>query len=176
MYTKPAGKLFLSILFILESLSGCGYHLQQGANPAIPSWIKTVYVAPWENRTNELLLGVWITDELRQEFLRSGPLTLASPEEADVILEGEVASVATSGLSYVRYDLTIERRISAVCSVRLVDRKTGDVLWETADISRHEDFLVGRELMETEGLKDEALRKLSRTVAEIIHHRIAGLF
>lgn len=176
MQTDLGGKLILSVAFILGLLSGCGYRIQHGENPAIPSWIRTVYVAPWENRSNELLLGAWITDELRREFLRSGPLALASPEEADVILEGEVASVATSGLSYVRYDLTIERRISAVCSVRMVDRKTGDVLWQTADISRYEDFLVGRELMETEGLKDEALRRLSRNVAEIIHHRIAGLF
>jgi hypothetical protein len=30
--------------------------------------------------------------------------------------------------------------------------------------------------MQTEALKDEALQKLSRDVAEIIYHRITGVF
>lgn len=170
-------RFLLCVCPLLAALvSGCGYRLIQGTNPAIPSSMRSIYIEPVKNKSNELLLGTWITDELRHEFLRSGPLKLASREEADVILEGEIVNLTTSGLSYIRYDQTIERRIYAECAVRLVDARTGDVLWQTANISRDEDFFVGRELLETEGLKEESLKRLSRVVAEVIHHRISGLF
>ncbi len=47
------------------------------------------------------------------------------------------------------------------------------------NIVREETFLVKKDVkdvMKTEGNKDEALRKLSRNVAEIVYHRIAGVF
>jgi outer membrane lipopolysaccharide assembly protein LptE/RlpB len=172
MRSSLLGSLCLVQLFLF--FPGCGYHRAERVD--IPAWIKTIYVAPWTNRSNEFLVGSWITDELRQEFLRGSALGIASREEADVILEGEVVSVSTSGLSYVRYDQAIERRIVAQCSVRMKDRKTGKVLWQTSDIVRENEFLVGREVMETEANKNYALQTLSRDVAEMIYHRIAGVF
>ena len=156
------------------SLSGCGYHCAERVE-SLPSW-KTVYVAPWANRSNELLLGVWITEELRHEFLRGRGLKLVTKDEADVILEGEIVSTGTHGLSYIRYDQAVERRIIAECSVHLVRRESGKAIWQTSNIVREESFLVGKDIMQTEGLKDEALQKLSRNVAEIIYHRITGVF
>jgi hypothetical protein len=173
---------YLCLSHLLLFFPGCGYHRAERAD--IPAWIKTIYVAPWTNRSNELLLGSWITDELRQEFLRGSALELASRDEADVVLEGEVVSLSTSGLSYQYYDRAIERRIVAECSVSIKDRKTGKVLWQTSDIVREEEFLVERkviepkvlDVMKTEALRDQALQRLSRDVAETIYHRIAGVF
>ena len=162
-------------VLLLACLSGCGYHrLHRSAE--LPDWVRTIHVAPWENQSNELLLGAWITDELRQEFLRGGGLALSPLDQSDVILKGKIVEVNTSGLSYIRYDQAVERRINARCEVSLVDRRTGKLLWNTADIVREEGFLVGRDVMSTEGLKEEALRKLSRDVAEIVHHRVTGMF
>ena len=162
--------IFILGLFI----PGCGYHHSERAG--LPPWIKTIYVAPWANRSNELLLGTWITEELRLEFLRGRGLGLAPRNEADVILKGKVVEVRTSGLSYVRYDQAIERRITVDCAVYLTDRKTGRVLWKTTDIVREEGFLVGMTIMETNDLKDEALHKISHDVADIVYHRITGVF
>ncbi len=168
--------LLFPIVFVLlcPLLSGCGYHHSERAG--LPPWIKTIYVAPWSNRSNEFLLGTWITEDLRHEFLRGRALELAPKEEADVILIGKVVEIRTSGLSYIRYDQAIERRISAECAVYLIHRKTGRVLWKTGDIVREEGFLVGRSIMETEDLKDEALHKISQDVADIVYHRITGIF
>jgi outer membrane lipopolysaccharide assembly protein LptE/RlpB len=162
----------LSVIF----LSACGYH-RAGRSEAIPSWIKTIYIAPFSNRSGELQLGTWITDALRREFLRGGGgLALASKEEADVILEGDVERVDTAGLSYLTYNQTVERQISVDCALRIVDRKTGQVLWQTTNLRRDEGFLVGQEMMQTEGFKEEALKKLSRYMAELIYHRITEVF
>ncbi len=163
----------LCILWI--SLSGCGYHCAERVE-SLPPWIKTVYVEPWSNCSNELLLGVWITEELRHEFLRGRGLKLVSRDEADVILKGEIVSTITGGVSYIRYDQAVERRIVAEYSVHLVYRESGQVIWQTSNIAREEEFLVGKDIMQTEALKNKALQKLSRDVAEIIYHRITGVF
>ena len=176
--TRHQGRFILAIFafcILRISLSGCGYHCAERIE-SLPPWIKTVYVAPWANRSNELLLGVWITEELRHEFLRGRGLKLVIKDEADVILEGEIVSTSTSGLSYIRYDQAVERRITAECSVTLVRREGGKVIWQTSNIVREESFLVGKDIMHTEGLKDEALQKLSRNVAEIVYHRVTGVF
>ncbi len=169
---RPLAALLLCLILFL---AGCGYHRAE-RTAELPSWIQTIYIAPWDNRSNELLLGPWMTAELRQEFLRGSGLSLAPEDEADVILRGKVVQVNTSGLSYTRYDQSVERRISVECEVSLEDRRTGRVLWQTDNIRREEAFWVGTEVMETEGLKNQALQKLSRDVAETIYHRITGVF
>lgn len=178
LFTRRPGSS-LSVLFAFcifgASLYGCGYHCAERVE-SLPSWIKTVYVEPWSNCSNELLLGVWITEDLRHEFLRGRGLKLVSRDEADVILKGEIVSTITGGVSYIRYDRAVERRIAAEYSVQLVYRESGQVIWQTSNIAREEEFLVGKDIMQTEALKDKALQKLSRDVAEIIYHRITGVF
>lgn len=154
---------------------GCGYSHQE-RTAALPEHIQSVYIEPWDNRSNEFLLSTWITDELRNEFLRGSALSLASREEADIILEGEVVKVITAGLSYIRYDRAVERSITVECSARILDGKTGAVLWQTTNLIREENFFVGRTVQITEGFKDEALTKISRYLAETIYHRVAGIY
>lgn len=177
---KNTSITLIALAFLLI-LTGCGYQIvQRGDNSThgagIPDWIQTIYIAPFNNKSTELMLSSWITDELRQEFMRSRLLRLTPKESADVILEGEVGAVSTGGLSYMRSDIAVERRISIECSIKLKNRKTGDVLWESSNITRDEGFLTGQELMETTVRKENALRKISRYMAQEIYHRVTDVF
>ena len=163
------------ILFLCFGCLSCGYHRQE-SDFQLPSWIRTIYIAPLENNSNELKLGTWITDELREEFLRDSGLTLVPKEKADVILEGRVISAYTTGLSYIRYDVAVERRIEVECSVKLIDAKTGKQIWQSAEIYREEGFYVAKDVITTKDHKDLALQKISRDIAGIAHHRITGVF
>ncbi len=174
-YKKRVIKIAVFFITFALFLSACGYHRQE-TELQLPSWIRNVYVAPWKNNSTELHLGQWITDELRQEFLRDSGLTLSPKEEADIILYGTVLSAYTTGLSYVSYDQAIERRISVECEVRLVDAKSGKEIWKSPPIYREEGFYVGKDIMTTEDLKNLALKKISQDIAQIIHHRIAGVY
>ncbi len=162
----------IGLIFLLTA---CGYHRQE-TEAQLPGWIRTIYVAPWKNNSTELHLGQWLTQELRQEFLRDSGLALVPKDQADVILEGRIESAYTTGLSYVRYDVSVERRIGVECSVRLIDAKTGKEIWKSPPIYREEGFYVDKSLMMTEGLKEIALKKISQDMAQIIHHRIAGVY
>ncbi len=156
-------------------IASCGYHRQE-TDVQLPNWIRTIYIAPWKNNSTELHLGQWITDELRERFLQDSGLTLVPKEEADVILSGKVISAYTTGLSYVRYDIAVERRIGVECEVKLVDAKTGKEIWKSPPIVREEGFYVGKDIIKTEDLKNITLKKISEDIAEIIHHRIAGVY
>jgi outer membrane lipopolysaccharide assembly protein LptE/RlpB len=172
-------KLFILLLLLTAALSlllsSCGYHRTE-TTANLPDWMRNIYIEPFSNNSNEYLLGPWLTSQLREEFLMDSHFNLTSREDADVILEGNVESVYTTGLSYLRYDQAVERRITVVCSVVIRDRKSGNAVWKSADIRKEEGFYVGRDVVTTEDLKNAALKKISLNMAEIIHHRIAGVF
>ncbi len=175
MYLKRLAAIIILLFTATTSFYSCGYHRQE-TDVQLPSWIKSIYIAPWKNNSTELHLGQWITEELRQEFLRDSGLAMVPKDEADIILEGRIESAYTTGLSYVRYDVSVERRIGVECSVRLIDAKTGKEIWKSPPIYREEGFYVGKSLMMTEGFKENALKKISQDIAQIIHHRIAGVY
>ncbi len=167
--------LLLLLLIAMLLLSGCGYHWGYQVL-GLPADIHTIYIAPFKNPTNELKLGAQITSRLRQEFLRTGGLKLAPKDKADCFLEGRVISVRSTGVAYVRYNVSVERQISARFSARLVDRRTGRVLWQSRGLSRSENFPVGTNVMETQSYKDQALDKISAYIADVIHHQVTGMF
>lgn len=168
-------RFFIFFVLFVGVLAGCGYKFAERSE-SLPSWIQTVYVAPFENRSNEFRLASWITEDLRREFLRGGALRLVEKDDADVIIEGEVRKVEVSGLSFLAYDKAVERRINVECAVRMKDRRSGRILWQTANLVRDEGFLTGRDNMESEALKSDASRRLSRYMAELIYHRVTGVF
>ena len=169
-YLKKIIWLGIGTTLILSLLS-CGYEVASRSF-TLPSWIEKVYVAPWENVSNELLLGNWITQELRRQVIISRRLELAEKDKADVILSGAVVEVESGGLSYKRYDRAVERRIYVTIEAVLTERKSGKQIWKSGPVRREEPFLVGGTVMETESLKGAALKKISRDLAELLYHRI----
>ena len=169
-----AGCMALLCMVVLLAAS-CGYHRVE-TSADLPDWIQTIYVEPWENNSTETEMSAWITDALREEFLRDSGLVLTSRDDADVILTGKVESVYVSGVAYISYDRAVEERVTADLSVKLYDRKTGEEIWKLSNIHREENYYIAKELMITESLKNDALQKLSQNVAEIIHHRVTGVY
>jgi len=173
---KPINLLLIVFLSIL--IISCGYQVGYNNVKSHSGQLKIekIYIKPIKNKSSELMLAAWLTEEIRNEFLRNGGIIVSLYEDADFILEGEVKSIDTSGISFVRYDQAVERRINAVFSMKLTDKKSGTTVWKEDKMEREESFFVGRELMETEGLKDDALRRLSLYIARHIYHRIAGKY
>jgi PBP1b-binding outer membrane lipoprotein LpoB len=167
--------LTLILFFLIVS---CGYQVgfDNAQNPSVQLKIEKIYIKPLKNKSSEMMLSVWVTEEIRNEFLRNGGIIVSTYEEADFVLEGEIKSLDTSGISFVRYDQTVERRINAGFFMKLTDRKTGKIAWKEENMRREESFFVGREIMETEGLKDDALRRLSLYIAQNIYHKITGRY
>ncbi len=174
-YWLRAGKILVLLSFQVFFLVSCGYR-PVTRHEALPEWVKNVYVEPFSNNSNELLLGQWITERIREELLRSKRFNLTSRDEADVVLTGRVEEVYSKGLSYVRYNVAVERRVKVKVSFDLIEPKTGHSLWERGEIVREEPFFVGQDVMTTQLNKDKSLHKISQDMAEILYHRLEGVF
>lgn len=163
------------LLGLVLFLSACGYRLE--GRPANLSPWRTIYVSVWKNPTSDIRFGEILAEALRERIELAGDLRLAPPEEADLILRGEILSLQVGGLSYDEYTQTLERRVSVWARAEVVDR-TGRVVWRNGNIYRYEDYPVVKEIAgeEVDPGREIALRKISRDLAEIIYHQLISAF
>ncbi len=166
------------LFIILGSLLSCGYQLEGRPSQFSPAW-KSIYVPVWKNPTADIQFGEIMSEALRERIELAGDLRLVNDaEEADLILEGELLSVWVGGLSYNVYTQTLERRVSVRAKARLVERRTGRVIWQNDHIYRYEDYPVVQEVKteEVDPGREVALEKISKDLAEIIYHQIISSF
>ncbi|OAQ21259.1 LPS assembly lipoprotein LptE [Thermosulfurimonas dismutans] len=165
-----------SFLILVLFLNACGYRLREKPPGFRPEW-QTLYVEIFKNRTAETELGVYLSEALRRRFARSGFVKLAaSPTKADLVIGGEVKSLSVGGISYNTYTETLERRVSVTLAVDMRTRD-GQIIWQNRNLSRYENYPVeGTSSGVLDPGKEEALRKLSEDLADIIYHQITASF
>lgn len=158
------------------SLVGCGYALV-GRGSSLPEDIRSIYIAPLENRTTraqvEQILGVAIADEmvLRQRF------DVASSEEgADAVLEGSILNVRLIPVTFNEQGFAEEYEI-AIRAFMLLRRTDEDetILWANPEYDFREDYeldLAGdvgvfeREISAVEDIADVFARSLVTDLME----------
>src|ERR1041384_1352189 len=88
----PAMRMFLCVLCVLcaELSSGCGYALA-GKGSFLPSYIQTIGIPEFTNRTTVFNLETQLTQKVRAEFIGRGKYRIL-PEGTgvDAILTGEI--------------------------------------------------------------------------------------
>ncbi len=170
--------LFSLIVLITVSLTACGYSTS-GAN--LPAGIKTIHVLPFKNKidiTSEVttldrfrsyrpLLEVDIRNAVIDRFLLDGALKIDDSENADWILEGELAEFRKDALKYTSDDETVkEYRINIIVNISLFD-KDGRIVWSepgfTADSTY---FTQGANAKSEVTAIDDALTDLARRIVE----------
>ncbi len=166
MFPRNWSILWLVSLFVL----GCGYHFA-GTGSNLPPWIKTVYVATWEDRSQEAGFGALIATEIRNQFERGGKLKLAPEDKADVILTGEIVSLEQRGLSYQSYAQGVENRLILRARAKLTSRQDGKIIWENRSLYREETYTTG-----SQADKERILEKMAYDLAEMIYHQIMEYF
>ncbi|MDX9788692.1 MAG: LptE family protein [Desulfobacterales bacterium] len=158
------------LVFVLM-ISGCGYRLTGGG--ALPKDVKQVFVAMFENRTDETGAESILTNDLIYEFTRNG--TLAGTEHrADARLAGVIESVSKGTISRISTNTSQERRVSLVVSLRLTG-SDGTLLWSKR-MSDNEVFLVEIDRETTDRNRRAAVRKLSKRLAEKAYYRLTDQF
>lgn len=127
-------------VWLLVALSGCGY----SATRLLPSNYRTVYVEPFQNRiriTDEVSehlgfqtslpgLEEKVTRAVIDRFLFDGNLRVTTkPEDADLILTGELTDFYRQALRRSDDNTTEEYRLNLVASLTLRDR-SDHLVWE----------------------------------------------
>ncbi|MFN3505361.1 MAG: LPS assembly lipoprotein LptE [Caldimicrobium sp.] len=161
-------------MFSLSSfILSCGYTFLEKPSYFKENW-KTIYIPPFKNYTQEPELGEWLAYELRHKFAQGKFLIpLYKEEEADLVLLGEIKRVYVEPISYQVFLITRERKILFEGKVELIERATKQKIYENPKISRFEIYRVSETSFPIlDPGKTEALRNLSRDLAEMIFQEI----
>lgn len=138
---RPTG-LLLCVLCVLCGgfSSGCGYALA-GRGSFLPSYIRTIGVPTFANRTTIFNLETLLTEKVRAEFIGRGKYQIL-PESTgvDALLIGEVAGVSIAPSSFTTSQIASRYTITMTARIQLRDQRENKVLWENASVFFREEY------------------------------------
>ena len=165
-------RFFLSILLVL-AIAGCGYT----TGSLLPSKYRKIAIQPFENKVSYVdennrglyvpLLETNVRTAIIDRFLFDGNLHIADPDKADLILNGDLISIAQDDLRQDVNQNVQEYRIRVTVSLTLTDAATGKVLWKEPSFAGETTyFLTGPQAQSQSAAIDTALTDLATRVVE----------
>src|SRR4030042_2701813 len=96
----PISQIRMKVIIILLSLllGHCGYYSFSGST--LPSYLKTIAIPVFDDKTAEVGVRESITDVLIQEFTKDNTLKIADTRNADSVLEGTIISIRDQAGAY----------------------------------------------------------------------------
>mgnify|MGYP000975259505 CR=1 FL=1 len=170
-------KKIVSLLFIgMMIVGGCGYSTRT-VSPTMDG-IKTIYIAPFQNKVDYgteggnknlyvPMMEVKVTSGTINRFITDGFLKVAKPEEADIILKGELINYRRDVLRYDDYDVAREYRITIIVAMTLLNAHTNEVVWTEPSFGGESTYLVDGPSAKSESVAiDEAVKDLAQRIIE----------
>jgi hypothetical protein len=125
-HLRTACAALIGSMVAVCALSGCGYTTKSSLDPMYQS----IAVSPFYDTSAHYDLQAPLSNALVRKFVTDSRLKVAaSPEEADLLLEGVVLDLNRKGLTTEQDEVT-QSLMVVTAAVRLTDLKTGKVLWE----------------------------------------------
>ena len=131
------GFLLLPIaLFHLQ----CGYRLSGHARN-LPPGAGSIAIPAFKNQTSRPEAEQFVTFAVRDEFVRRSRLRLIEAQrEADLLLEGAITGFTVTPTSYSAEGVANLYSVRLVLEVRLVDMKSGEILFQGSGLSFQETY------------------------------------
>jgi hypothetical protein len=168
-------RFVLSILLVL-TIAGCGYT----TGSLLPAKYRKIAIQPFANKvgfTDENIQGVYIPvletnvrTAIIDRFLFDGNLRIADPDKADLVLNGDLISIAQDDLRQDVNQNVQEYRIRVVVSLTLTDTATGKIVWKEPSLTGETTYFLTGSQAQTQStavqaaLTDLATRVVERTV------------
>jgi TolB-like protein len=138
--------------------AGCGYRLA-GTGTFLPKDIKTIAVAPFENKTSRPEIEVRTTEQVaRQLSQRGGYKVVTDKNGADAFLEGTITET------------------TVVLSASLRDLKSGEILWSQSNLVFRDQYDVQQVDVNYFDLETLALDDLAKGAAQTLVNSITEGF
>lgn len=118
---------------------GCNYGFQGGGG--FPADIRTLFVSTFQNETTEFDLDQQLFTAIQERVPRELGVRPGGREVADAVLEGKIlryddrASNYSAAGSQARAAEVQTQQVEIVVSVRLIDRKRNEILWESSNVN-----------------------------------------
>ena len=171
MFVKK--KYAWAIILLGWLCSACGYQFSGGGS--LPSGITSVSIEMFKNRTAETGVETIITNDLIYEFTRHEQMIVTGSDKADAILTGVVKSISERTISHKGEYTSDERRVKLDLDLQLTN-KSGGVIWSAKSVSDNEAYKVMSNKQSTERNKRDAIKELSKRLAENIFNNLTANF
>jgi len=137
----------------------------------LPPDISSIYVPTFVNQTDQPQIEAQSTSATINEFIRDGSLRVESEDNADAVLRVTLVNYELAPLGFRREQPTAtdEYRVLLTASVKLENKDTGEIIFESPRIRGESTFQLEGDL--TSG-KRIALPEASRDLAHDIVERI----
>jgi outer membrane lipopolysaccharide assembly protein LptE/RlpB len=131
-------------LFVLMSalalLPGCGYSLA-GRGSFLPSYIKTIGVPNFANRTTIFNFETQLTQKVRSEFIGRGKYQIVPDQTGvDAVLVGEIIAARVDPTSVSAQGLQTGRSVTVTASVMLRSLHDDSIIWQNAAMTFREEY------------------------------------
>jgi len=158
---------FFIIVAIMAGLisiaAGCGYRFE--GSGYVNEGVTRVAVEVFKNKSSETRAGMSFTNEFIREILEKTNTNVVDSAKASPRITGVVNSITFSTLSRTSVEAVVERRVTAMVDVQLVDRD-GKVLWSVKNFSSKEDYTVAEDKINDEINKRGAVDEIAQRTAE----------
>lgn len=127
------------------TLSGCGYTQKT----VLPRNIKTIYVETVKNKlvvediyAYQQGLEMDITNAVIRRLQQDGTVKVVHQKNANAILKTDLLAFEQEGLRFNQLEEVKEYRVFIVVRLKLVDAKTGDLIWEEPNFTGDNEYYV----------------------------------
>jgi hypothetical protein len=165
---------------------GCGYQLRASGEP-LGITIESLAIPLVESSSSNLGFEADFTSVIRNEFISRSRVPLLPLDKAHMSLIGNVYEIRTDPLSFdtrevevigttATYSTTNSRRLTVKLDMKLVERKSGKVIWHDRSMEEKATFAVGKEPLTNRDNEKRALETISRSLAVRIYNRTMDRF
>jgi len=138
--------------------------------------MKTIYVETVKNKLDVERIFAYqpglemdITNAVIRRLQQDGTMQVVEQSKADAILKTELTAFEQEGLRYNNLEGVSEYRLFIVVKLKLIDTKTGDLLWEEPNFTGDDEYYVSdvTSIGEQKAAAD-AVDRLARNVVDRI--------
>lgn len=148
--------------------AGCGYALM-GRGSNIPEEIRSVYLAPIENRTQRSQVEQFLTQSIAEEMVKRRRFDLVNSQEgADAKLSGAVTAFGVTPITFDTDGRATEYEISITAQVEFRRLDTDDVLWSNSRYLFRENYPVDATSTDYLDRENQAIESAAERFAEIM--------
>ncbi len=160
-------------LLFMVVIAGCGYTTRS----TLPASLKTIHVELFKNSISYTtegsrniylpLLEVKVKNAITDRFLFDGNLKLADPDQANLVLKGELKNYERTVLRYTDNDDVQEYRVHITVALELWNTQKQEAAWtEPAFVGEATYFVTGALAKSEESAVDDAMKDLARRIVE----------
>jgi hypothetical protein len=118
----------------------CGYSLA-GRGSFLPSYIRTVGIPLFLNRTPYLTVEQMFTEKVRVEFQSRGRYAIQPTDSgADGVVRGEIVGISASPVAFTDRQFASRYRFTVIVNVSFEDATQKKTLWENPALSFSDEY------------------------------------